>query len=103
MPPTLRRAGANPDMGTALHRTFLEAGLPAPDMQMEVPFGSDPDFTRRMSDLFDTLRPQIPPHDPALAKLGDLDTLPERLQAEVAASNTVVPFVGLVSAWSRLP
>ena len=103
LPPTLRRAGANPEMGPALHRTFLEAGLPAPDMQMEVPLGSDPDFTRRMSDLFDTLRPQIPPHDPALAKLGDLDTLPERLQAEVAASNTVVPFVGLVSAWSRLP
>ena len=103
IPPTLRRAGANPDMGPALHRVFQEAGLPAPSMQMEIPLGSDPAFTRRMSDLFATLRPQISPDDPALTKLGDLDTLAERLQVEVVASNTVVPFIGLVGAWSKRP
>jgi hypothetical protein len=47
------------------------------------------------------LRAQIPALDPALETLGDLDTLAERMQAEVAASDTVVPWMGLVGAWSR--
>jgi len=38
---------------------------------------------------------------PSLEKLGDLDTLPERIQAEVAASNTVVSWMALIGAWSR--
>src|SRR5438132_1861125 len=33
---TMRRSGANPEMGLALYRIFQEAGLPAPAMQMEV-------------------------------------------------------------------
>ena len=103
IPPTLRRAGANPEMGLDLYRVFQEAGLPAPAMQMDVPLGSDPAFTRLMSDLFHTVRAQIPARDPALQKLGDLDTLPERLQAEVAASRSVAPYIGLVGARSKRP
>src|SRR5262249_25401604 len=33
---TIRRSGANPEMGVALHRTFQEAGLPPPTVRMEV-------------------------------------------------------------------
>jgi SAM-dependent methyltransferase len=43
---TLRRSGANTEMGFALYRIFQEAGLPAPTMHMEMPLGNDPDFTR---------------------------------------------------------
>jgi hypothetical protein len=45
----------------------------------------------------------IPDHHVSLSldTLGDFDTLPERLQAEVVASKTVVPFVALVGAWSH--
>ena len=35
--------------------------------------------------------------------IGDIDTLQERLQREVADSNTVVPWIGLVGAWCRTP
>lgn len=35
--------------------------------------------------------------------LGDLDTLRDRLQDEIASSNTVVPWIGLVAAWARKP
>ena len=35
--------------------------------------------------------------------LGDLDTLSERVQTEVATSNTVVSFVRLVGVWARKP
>jgi hypothetical protein len=70
---------------------------------MEILLGSDPDFTRWTYDLLCSLRPQIQQLRLSLDKLGDFDTLPARLQAEVAASKTVVPFVALVGAWSRKP
>lgn len=41
---TLKRSGANTEMGLALYRTFQEAGLPAPTVSLELPLGRDPDF-----------------------------------------------------------
>jgi SAM-dependent methyltransferase len=100
---TLLRSGAHTEIGLALHRIFLEAALPAPTMRMEILLGSDPDFTRWAHDLLCSLRPQIQEQNLSLEPLGDFATLPERLQAEVAASKTVVPFVALVGAWSQRP
>jgi SAM-dependent methyltransferase len=100
---TLLRSGANTEIGLDLYRIFLEAGLPGPIMRMEILLGSDPDFTRWTSDLLCSLRPQIEHQNLSLEALGDFATLPERLQAEVAASKIVVPFVALVGAWSHRP
>ena len=100
---SLLRSGANTEIGLELHRIFLDAGLPGPAMRMEILLGSDPDFTRWTHDLLCSLRPQIQQQNLSLESLGDFATLPERLQAEVAASKTVVPFVALVGAWSRRP
>jgi hypothetical protein len=72
-------------------------------MRMEILLDSDPDFTRWTHDLLRSLRPQIQQQNLSLEPLGDFATLPERLQAEVAASKTVVPFVALVGAWSHKP
>jgi ubiquinone/menaquinone biosynthesis C-methylase UbiE len=98
---TMRRTGANPEMGLALYRIFQEAGLPAPTVQMEVPLGNDPEFIRWMYDVMCSLRPQMQQLNLSLEKLGDFDTLPERLQAEVAASNGVVSWMAVVGAWAR--
>jgi ubiquinone/menaquinone biosynthesis C-methylase UbiE len=98
---TFRRSGANPEMGLALYRIFQEAGLPAPTMQMEVPLGDDPDFIRWMYDVMYSLRPQIQQLNLSLEKLGDFDTLPARLQAEVAAWNGVASWMAVVGAWAR--
>ena len=98
---TFRRSGANPEMGLALYRMFQEAGLPAPTMQMEVPLGDDSDFIRWMYDVICSLRPQIEQLSLSLETLGDFDTLPERLQAEVAASGSVTSWMAVVGAWSR--
>jgi ubiquinone/menaquinone biosynthesis C-methylase UbiE len=100
---TFQRSGANPEMGLALYRMFQEAGLPAPAMRMEVPLGDDPDFIRWMYDVICSLRPQIEQLNLSLEKLGDFDTLPERLQAEVAASNGVASWMAVVGAWARKP
>lgn len=94
----LERSGANTEIGFALYRIFQEAGLPAPTMKMEMLLGSEPDFTRWLSDLLFSLRPQVQRANLPLKVLGDFDTLAERLQAEVAASNTVVPWIAVVGA-----
>jgi len=100
---TLLRSGANTEIGLDLHRIFLEAGLPRPAMRMEILLGSDPDFTRWTHDLLCSLKPQIQQQNLSVEPLGDFATLRERLQAEVAGSKTVVPFVALVGVWCHRP
>jgi ubiquinone/menaquinone biosynthesis C-methylase UbiE len=99
----LLRSGANPEMGLALYRVFQEAGLPAPKMHLEMPLGSDADFIRLTSDLLCSLRPLAEHHKVSLKELGDLDTLPDRICAEVTAENKVVSLIAVVGAWSRKP
>ncbi len=98
---TFLRSGVNPEMGLALYRIFQEIGLPAPTMHMETPLGSDAEFTRLIYEILVSLRPLAQQHNVSLEALGDFDMLPDRVQAEVAALNTVVSFVPLVGAWSR--
>jgi len=98
---TILRSGANPEMGIALYSIFQEVGLPAPKMHLEIPLGSDVDFLRVISDLVCSLRPLSEQHNVSLEELGGLDTLPDRICAEIAAANTVVSIVPLVGAWSR--
>jgi len=100
---TIQRSGANPEMGVALHRKFQEAGLPPPAMRMEALLGNAPDFTLWIYDLLCSLRPQFQERHPSLEALGDFETLPARLQSEVALAATVVPYVALVGAWSQKP
>jgi SAM-dependent methyltransferase len=97
------RSGVNLEMGPGLHRAFQDAGLPTPHMRLEMELASDPDFTRWVSDSLRSVLPQVRKFNLSIVALGDLDTLQERLQNEVAISNTVVPWIGLVAAWSRKP
>src|SRR6266700_3722562 len=97
------RSGVNMEMGPALHKVFQDAGLPVPNMRLDMELGHDRDFTRWVSDVVCTLQTKIQEVGLSLESLGDLDTLQERLQKEVASSNTVVPWIGLVGAWCRAP
>lgn len=98
---TLRRSGANTEIGIELHGMFQEAGLPAPTMRIEMLLGHDPNFIRLTYDVLCSLRSKGEQQKVSLEPLGDFNTLPQRLHAEVATSNTVVPFVALVGAWVR--
>ena len=100
---SFRRSGVNPEMGLSLYRIFQEVGLPAPTMHMDIPLGSDTNFTGLICGLLGSLRPMAQRHNVSLDELGDFETLPARIQAEIAASNTVVSFVPIVGAWSRKP
>lgn len=100
---TALRSGMNMEMGLALYRVFQGAGLPAPKMHLEIALGNDIDFLRVTSDLLCSLRPLATQHNVSLKELGDLDTLLDRICAEIMAANTVVSVVPLLGAWSRKP
>ena len=100
---TALRSGMNMEMGLALYRVFQEAGLHAPNMHLEIALGSDIDFLRVTFGLLCSLQPLATQHNVSLKELGDLDTLLDRICAEIAAANTVVSVVPLLGAWSRKP
>lgn len=99
----LERSGGNTEMGLALYRTFQQAGLPAPTLQMEIPVGDNPAAALWIFDLFCTLLPQMQQFNLSPEGLGNVDTLLERIQSEVARSKNPVPCVALIGAWSRRP
>ena len=100
---SLRRSGGNTEMGLVLDCIFQQAGLPRPNLQMEIPLGDDSCAARWLYDLFCTLLPQIRQLNLPLEDLGNLDDLSERIEAEAAVSKNPIPCVALVGAWSRLP
>jgi ubiquinone/menaquinone biosynthesis C-methylase UbiE len=100
---TFQCSGANPEIGLSLYQIFQQAGLPAPTMRMEIPLGDDSDFVRWIYDVICSLRPHSKQLNQSLEKLGDFDTLLERIQAEFAASNRAASWMAIVGACSRKP
>jgi hypothetical protein len=90
-------------MGLDLYCKFQEAGLPAPNMHMELLLGSDAESTGIILDVLGSLRPLAQQQNVPIEELGDFDALPQRIQAEVIAANTVISFIPLVGVWSRKP
>jgi len=100
---TMRASGVNTDMGLSLYNVYQQAGLPAPSMRLEMILGVEPGFTTWVCDLLFSLLPKARQHDIALEALGNLETLSSRVHAEVTQADTVVPWIALVAAWSRVP
>jgi SAM-dependent methyltransferase len=96
-------AGANAEMGTELPRLFERAGLPSPAMRMEMLLGNDLESARWTSDLLRSLKPQIERLGLSVEKVGDFETLAERLRREAVASGTAAPCVALIGAWCVKP
>ena len=96
-------AGANEEMGPELQRLFERAGLPSPVMRMEMLLGNDLESTRWICDLLSSLRPQIERLRLSAEKVGDFDTLAERLRKEAVASGTAAPCMALIGAWCVKP
>ena len=94
-------ACANPEMGPDLYQKFQEAGLPAPTMRMEMSLGKEPDLAQWYYDTLCSLRPQMHRLRLPVESLGCLETLVDRLQAEVAGSKTVASWFASVGAWAR--
>lgn len=99
---TMLRAGARADMEFRLRRDFVAAGLPPPQMRLEVPFGLKDRASRDLAyEIVRTLHPRSVAAGLSTAALGDLDTLAERLEAELEAADVFPSWVGLAGAWAR--
>jgi len=99
----VRGIGLDPATGYHLRNTFLDAGLPEPEMNVCAPVGGGPDFPGYDYGA-ESLRSMLP----LILKLGiateeevEIDTMAQRLRAEVVASGGVIKTPELVGAWTR--
>jgi SAM-dependent methyltransferase len=95
--------GPDAEMGLKLFSTFLRAGLPAPQLRRDVPMGGGPDWPG-YAYVADTVRSLLP----FLTRLGlaradevGIDTLEDRLRAQVNGQDGVQLLPAIVGAWAR--
>jgi SAM-dependent methyltransferase len=95
--------GPDPFMGLKLFKVFLDAGLPAPRLRRDAPVGGGPGWPG-YAYVAGTVRSLLP----FLERFGgvgpeevDVDTLEERLRAEVTGQDGVQLLPALVGAWAR--
>jgi ubiquinone/menaquinone biosynthesis C-methylase UbiE len=101
----VRRSGANPRMGTHLFRLFRDAGLVDTRMTVHAPIGGPPGWIGYPYAVASerSLLPLYELYGIATAEDLGLETLAERLQAEVEASGVPGMLIPLVGAWARKP
>ena len=100
---TLRRSGADVQMGLKLFSTFIAAGLPAPRMIMGARVEGGPD-----SFAYEYLTQLVRQLLPMAEKFGvtnpgeiQLDTFAQRMRDEVVACDGLIVIPPLIGAWSR--
>lgn len=93
--------GADPDAGTILYRIFQDAGLPAPFTQLDAQLDDSFEIVRWPYDVLLSLLGSLPEGALDTTELDDLQTLPERMVAEVRSARCTVPGLPLIGAWVR--
>ncbi len=92
-------------MGTKLFRTYLDAGLPAPELRLEAPIGGGPDWPG-YEYIAETLRSPLPALeqltglDPAEV---EIDTLADRMRQDAVEGGRVQMLPIMIGAWARKP
>jgi ubiquinone/menaquinone biosynthesis C-methylase UbiE len=99
------RAGLDPQMGLKLYSAFVQAGLPAPQLRNDIALDGGP-----QSPFYDWIAATTRSIVPGLAALGvvtpetvAIETLEDRLRAEVVEGGGVLFIPPLIGAWARLP
>jgi hypothetical protein len=90
-------------MGLKLFKSFLAAGLPAPQLRRDTPVGGGPSWPG-YAYVAETVRSLLP----FLERVGavrpdevDIETLEDRLRAEVAGQDGIQLLPAIVGAWAR--
>jgi SAM-dependent methyltransferase len=98
---TYRRAGMDLFAGLRLHSIFLEAGLPAPTMHLDAAVGGGADWPgcQYMAHLIRTILPQIVKLGVATSDEVSVDTLADRLHAQLGDEGAAVTW-GFITAWA---
>ena len=103
MTPPPNAPGPEAAMGPKLFATFLRAGLPAPELRLGAPIGGGPSWQgyAYVAASVRSLLPfmeQIGVVEPGVI---DVETLEERLRAEVVDHGAVQQLPTVIGAWSR--
>jgi SAM-dependent methyltransferase len=98
---TYRRAEMDLFAGLRLHSIFLEAGLPAPTMHLDAAVGGGADWPgcQYMAHLIRTILPQIIKLGVATSDEVGVDTLADRLHAQLGEDGAAVTW-GFITAWA---
>ncbi|MCX2931032.1 methyltransferase domain-containing protein [Mycobacterium sp. CVI_P3] len=101
---TVDRARTSWNMADRLHRTFTDAGLPAPTLSMRTFIGvgiAAEVWLRAVADIVETLLPTMEALGSATAAEVGLETLAERLIDEIRETPTTLIGRSEVAAWCR--
>lgn len=96
-------AGAELDTGSKLYATFLQAGLPPPQMVSAqlVHSGHEPTGYEHATQVLRSLLPTLERNGIATAREIEIDMLAERLREDAVAHHAVMFTPRLVGAWAR--
>lgn len=100
-----KRSGAHIGMGLNLYRAFVDAGLPEPTLNFEAPMGGPAAWPgyEYLANSFRSILPLIEAYRIATAEEVDVETLAERLRAEVVASKRPLVLPPHITAYATLP
>ena len=100
------RSGAHLNMGMELYRVFVDAGLPEPTLHFEAPMGGPEDWPgfEYLANSFRSLIPLMEAYGIATVEDIDIDTLADRIQAEVTDLKTsALVATPHITAYASLP
>jgi ubiquinone/menaquinone biosynthesis C-methylase UbiE len=99
-----QHAGAETQMGNKLYQTYRAAGLPGPRLHFAAQASGDPDWGGYTiyAEVLRTLLPLVVKAGIATEAAVDIDTLEDRMRAEVVAHGGILKMPDLVSAWARV-
>jgi SAM-dependent methyltransferase len=97
------RGGPDLQMGSKLYRTYLDAGLPAPQLHLDAPIGGGPDWPgyAYVADTLRSLLPMLEQMGLVTAEDAGIETLADRLRAEVVDLRGVQMLPIIIGAWAR--
>lgn len=98
-----QRAGLD-TRGLNLFHLFLEAGMPAPEMELITTVGGGPDWAgyEQLVDITSALLPLILAFGIATQEEVQVETLLQQLREEAATRQNVVMIHGLMNVWTRI-
>ena len=96
--------GPDPEMGPKLFRTFLAAGLPAPQLRRDAPVGGGPGWPGYgyVADTVRSLLPFLERVGAVKREVVGIETLEDRLRAEVVGQDGIQLLPAIVGAWARI-
>jgi SAM-dependent methyltransferase len=97
--------GPDQQMGSKLYRTYLDAGLPEPQLRLDAPVGGGEDWPgyAYVADTVRSLLPMMEQMGVVSAEDVDIETLADRLRAEALELRGVQMLPIVMGAWARKP